>query len=109
MYPSSVRQMLTNRSAPQPLIMKTPTGGTGMLVLSTCLRRSFGIRPHLQRMVMTTMRMAGRASDMVTGLVFDGCLLQAEELSTTVSFEDCVGLLVILWFWRMNVGLLMDE
>lgn len=28
-YPSSVRQILTSRSAPQPAIMKTPNGGTG--------------------------------------------------------------------------------
>lgn len=27
-YPRTVRQMLTKRSAPQPAIMKTPTGGT---------------------------------------------------------------------------------
>lgn len=27
-YPSSVRQMLMRRSAPQPAIMKTPIGGT---------------------------------------------------------------------------------
>lgn len=27
-YPSSVRQMLIKRSAPQPAIKKTPTGGT---------------------------------------------------------------------------------
>jgi hypothetical protein len=60
--------MLTNRSAPQPLIMKTPSGGTGRLCQDSVAREkvvSERVRQNSQRRVMRTRRMAGIASDMV--------------------------------------------
>ena len=38
-YPSIVRQMLMKRSAPQPAIMKTPTGGT---ILNVSRKKKLG-------------------------------------------------------------------
>jgi hypothetical protein len=60
--------MLTSRSAPQPLIMKTPSGGTGGLCQDFVAREkvvSEWVRQNSQMRVMRTRRMAGTASDMV--------------------------------------------
>lgn len=54
-YPSSVRQILMKRSAPQPAIMKTPTGGTTLKVSKF---RVTGWKGQILRMVMMMMRRA---------------------------------------------------
>lgn len=58
-YPSSVRQMLMRRSAPQPAIMKTPIGGT---TEGGRVSKIFGMsrlgEMEIQRMVMMMMRRA---------------------------------------------------
>jgi hypothetical protein len=95
--------MLTRRSAPQPLIMKTPTGGTSRFLVRVPQSESES-RQHSQRMVMRTMRMAGTASDMVLDVQnhqfsrFLGSKLL--QFGATVADSSIVDVdKTLLWLW----------